>query len=81
MKVPLWITVAIAVGVFSPASMRAEHDHGGENHPSGAARSKLGAGVGLVAARYNTPLYLGDYQGIVPHVTWSRGRFAASANM
>lgn len=81
MKVPLWIVVAISVGVLAPTRARAEHDHGGDHHPTAELRSKLGAGVGLVAARYNTRLYLGDYQGIVPNVTWSRGRFAAAANI
>ena len=82
MKVPFRIAVAIAVGVLAPVSARAEHDHGGGHHHADAAvESKFGAGAGLVAARYNTPLYLGDYQGVVPKVTWTYGRVAASANI
>jgi hypothetical protein len=67
--------------VLAPATARAEHDHGGGNHPTGVLESKIGAGVGLVAARYNTAVYIGDYQGVVPQVTWSRGRYAAAASI
>jgi hypothetical protein len=43
--------------------------------------SSFGAGVGLVAARYDTEIYAGDYQGVLATLSWTRGRFGASAGM
>lgn len=77
MRVQLWITVALALAM--PALARAEHDHGGGHHRPVETVSSFGASVGLVAARYDTKVYLGDYQGILPAVSWMRGRFGASA--
>ncbi len=63
----LWIA-----GVLLCASTaHADHGHGA-NHggPSG-----FGAGVSMVAASFDTMLYTGNYQGIVPSLTWSNERF------
>ncbi len=79
MKVFLRIAVAFALGVFSPGKARAEHAHGGGHHPAAEPVSAFGVGVGLVAARYDTQIYGGDYQGVVPAATWMRRRLAASA--
>ena len=76
-----WITVALVLGVVAPGVARAEHDHGGGHHQPVEPVSSFGAGVGLVAARYDTKVYVGDYQGILPAVSWTRGRFGASASV
>lgn len=89
MKVFLRIAVAFALGVFGPGKARAEHAHGGGGHhhchscemPEAAepVTSTFRAGLGLVAARYDTQIYGGDYQGVVPAASWMRGRLGASA--
>lgn len=81
MRLPSWITVALAVGVYAPASARAEHDHGGGHHHPVETVSTFGAGLGVVAARYDTKVYVGDYEGILPTLSWSRGRVGASASI
>ena len=79
MRSPLWIVIAVTLGAFAPGSARAEHDHGGGHHHSVETVSSFGAAVGLVAARYDTEVYVGDYQGVLPALSWMRGRFGASA--
>lgn len=79
MRVHFRIMVAIALGALAPRAARAEHDHGGGHHHHVETVSSFGAGVGLVAARYDTKVYVGDYEGILPTASWSRGRFGASA--
>jgi hypothetical protein len=79
MRVPFWIMAALALGAFAPGTARAEHDHGGGHHHPVETVSSFGAGVGLVAATYDTEVYVGDYQGVLPTVSWMRGRFGASA--
>ncbi len=81
MRVPIWITALSALGLLASGDARAEHDHGGGHHHAASTPSSLGAGVGLVAARYDTEVFVGDYQGVLPSVTWMRGRFGASANV
>src|SRR4051812_7985908 len=84
MNIEIRIAAVAALGLLASGTARAEHDHGGGNHhPAEAAApgSMFTAGVGLVAARYDTDVYLGDYQGVVPAVAWIRGRFGASANL
>ncbi len=76
-----WITAALAVGAVAPGFARAEHEHGGGHHHPADAVSSFGAGVGLVAARYDTEVYAGDYQGVLPTVSWVRGRFGASVGV
>jgi hypothetical protein len=79
MRVLFWIMIAFALAV--PSAARAEHDHGGGHRRPVETVSSFGAGVGLVAARYDTKVYLGDYQGVLPAVSWMRGRFGASATI
>ena len=64
--------------VLSRGDARAEHVHG----PAPVtATSTFGAGLSLVAARYDQMLYDGDYQGFAPVLRWSNARFAVSASM
>lgn len=81
MKVQRWIAAVVIFGVFAPGPVRAEHDHGGHHHTDAAPASSFGVGVGVVAARYDTTIYVGDYQGVIPTVSWMRGRFGASATV
>ncbi len=79
MRVPFWIVIASALGGLAPGAARAEHDHGGGHHHPVDTVSSFAASVGLVAARYDTEVYAGDYQGVLPALGWMRGRFGASA--
>jgi len=54
-------------------SGRADHDH------AWLAADGVAASVSLVAARFDTMLYGGDYQGVVPALRWSHDRFAVGA--
>ncbi|CAN5899980.1 hypothetical protein BH11MYX3_BH11MYX3_11090 [soil metagenome] len=81
MRVPIWIAALFAMGQLASGEARAEHDHGGGHHHSAGTPSSFGAGVGLVVARYDTDVFIGDYQGVLPSVMWMRGRFGATANV
>jgi hypothetical protein len=67
--------IAIAI-VLACAPAYAQHDHGGHEHID-AARP-FAATVALVAASFDTMLYLGNYEGVIPSVSWTNGRFSAS---
>jgi hypothetical protein len=59
-------------------SAHAQHDHHHvEEHPP---TSVVAAGASLVAASFDTPLYIGNYQGIIPSLRWSNARFGAMVN-
>jgi hypothetical protein len=67
-------TVGVLLLSTSPA--RADHSHAGHH----SNESVFGAGLTIVAASYDSLLYTGNYQGIVPQVTWANQRFAAGVN-
>jgi hypothetical protein len=71
--VRLLFAAAILVGVAGSA--RAEH-----NHMDHQTVRELGVGVALVAASFDTMLYLGNYQGVLPTVQWSRKRYGVAAS-
>ncbi|HUS28982.1 MAG TPA: hypothetical protein VMZ53_10735 [Kofleriaceae bacterium] len=54
----------------------AQHHHGMESH-SEEPRDVFGAGVAFVAASFETMDYVGNYEGVLPSVRWSRPRFGA----
>lgn len=68
-----------------PGVARADHDHHtapGANHAGHAGHEdapEFSAGLAVVAAEFETRLYVGSYQGITPSLSWMRGRFGASA--
>lgn len=74
----LLLGTVVALG---PGVARGEHHHEGMEMDAASPASSFAAGVGLLAARFDTSTYIGDYQGVVPSVTWMRGRYAASANL
>lgn len=69
--------LAIALLLASTPAF-AQHDHSHEEAPKGeaAASSSFGLGLSLVAATFDTRLYVGDYEGVVAHARWSSERFA-----
>jgi hypothetical protein len=58
---------------FGSRSGRADHDH------AWPATDGVAASVSLVAARFDTMLYGGDYQGVVPALRWTHDRYAVGA--
>jgi hypothetical protein len=74
MYMRLWIAGAL---LLSTGSARADHDH--SVHHGG--ESAFGAGVAMIAASFDTMFYAGNYQGIVPAVSWSNERFGAGVNI
>lgn len=80
MYMRLWIGAATLVGLAGPAW--AEHHHhmepdAGHDEDGG---HELGAGVALVAAAFDTDTYVGNYQGVLPSVQWSRQRYGVMAS-
>ncbi len=70
----------VALVVMAPAMALAEHHHGMVAGGVEEQGSSFAASISLVAATFDNMEYGGEYQGLVPAVRWSRGRFAASAN-
>ena len=68
------ITILVVVLAAAPAS--ADHD---AMMMSGAPDSSFGAGISMVAARYDQTYFVGDYQGVTPTVDWMQGRYSAMA--
>jgi hypothetical protein len=75
-----WMKLAALI-VMAPAMAMAEHHHHGMVAGGTEEGSSFAAGLSLVAANFDTMEYGGEYQGLVPSVRWSRGRFAASTSM
>lgn len=75
MKVSLWI----ATLVLSASSARADHVHTMEQHGEGGGNA-FGAGVTMLAASFDTMLYGGNYQGILPTFQWANDRFGAGVS-
>lgn len=70
----------IVVGIAIPATARAQHHHGGDPPRDGDAEAHaFGVGVALIAARYDTELYGGDYQAVMPTVRWAHRDVVVSA--
>lgn len=74
MLMRLYIAGALALGA---GSAWADHDHHAVDN--GHSRA-FGASVTVVAASYDTMLYVGNYQGVQPAGRWSNGRFSAGAS-
>lgn len=77
---------ALALLVLATATpARGEHDHGAHEQPghsgTGTAGPALELGLGVLAATYESMLYLGSYQGLVASARWSQGRFGVAASL
>lgn len=75
MKVPLWIAALL----LSAGSARADHVHTMEHQGEGGGNA-FGAGITMLAASFDTMLYGGNYQGILPAFQWSNDRFGAGVS-
>lgn len=62
--------------LVSAGSARADHSHAAHH----SDESVFGAGITMIAASYDSMLYTGNYQGVVPAVSWANNRFAAGVN-
>src|SRR5512141_2282200 len=72
-----WIGVATLVGLAGPA--QAQHHHMDMDHHEGP-HHELGAGLALVAATFDTMTFVGNYEGVLPSVQWSRERYGVAAS-
>jgi hypothetical protein len=71
-----WLVV---IGILASASARADHQHG---MITGAGTgTTVSAGLSLVAAAFETMTYGGDYQGVIPAMRASHGRFAIAGSI
>lgn len=75
------VGVAVLVGLLAPLApgvAHADHDMAtmSENHQGS---SELSVGLSVEAAEFDTTYYVGSYQGVMPSLSWMRGRFGASA--
>jgi hypothetical protein len=75
------MTGRIVLAVLGLTASQALADHhgmvmGGEPHGS-----VIGTSVSLLAASFATPDFAGDYEGVIPSVSWSTPRFAVGANV
>lgn len=59
---------------------RADHDHAGHAGPDDGSAA-FTAALSVVGARYDNPLYVGNYQGVTPSLGWAMGRFGAQASL
>ncbi|HEX4418324.1 MAG TPA: hypothetical protein VH165_10520 [Kofleriaceae bacterium] len=79
------IGTAVVVGSLislAPAAALAEHDHTFMMSDSrDPASSEISAGVSIEAAQFDNGTYIGSYQGVLPQISWMRGRFGASATI
>ena len=77
---PAWL-VALGLGLAA-STAGAEHVHGmAMDSADTAPRSHLDAGVALVAASYSTTSYIGDYEGAIPSLVWSHGRYQLGTSL
>jgi hypothetical protein len=79
MKMRRALSVLVLAGTLVPASARA--DHHGMVMEHGADPSAFGASVALLAASFDTMYYVGDYQGVLPSMSWTHDWFVGGASL
>ena len=69
-------------GWFAAATLAAfaGSAHAEHNHMDHQAAREFGAAVALVAASFDTMFYVGNYQGVLPTVQWSRPKYGVAAS-
>lgn len=72
--------IALATLGLGLTASSARADHHGMHMDSGSG-SSVDTSVSLLAASFSTPDFAGDYQGIVPAVSWVARRFVVGANV
>lgn len=70
----------VVLALLGPATAWADHQHG-MLPGTGEGATTTSVGVSLIAAAFDTMSYGGDYQGIVPVVRMSHGRYAVAASI
>jgi hypothetical protein len=83
MNMRLHIVMWLVAGIVVPVSARADHHAAMSSEDDG--HSSLSAGVSVVAATFSPSqadqmFYAGDYEGVVPAVSWAMDRYAATAS-
>lgn len=68
------VPIALAI-VLACAPAYAQHDHGG--HEQVDVARPFAATLSLVAASFDTMLYIGNYEGVIPSARWASSRFSA----
>jgi hypothetical protein len=75
------VAVRIAVCVLAGTNLAwAQHHHDMERHDGGGDHSVFGAGVGLVAGSFDTTIFAGNYQGVLPNLQWAYSRFGLAVS-
>ena len=69
--------VLATLGLTAPEAL-ADH-HGMAMEPSHG--SVIGTSVSLLAASFATPDFAGDYEGVIPSLSWSTPRYVLGANL
>lgn len=67
------------IGVLLASPAHADHEH--HAIASAADAPPFAASLSLLAAEFDTMFYGGDYQGVIPGLHWSRGRFGAGTSV
>ena len=78
MYMRLWMVAATLVGLN--ASAWAQHHHMEMHEEDDGPHHELGAGLALVAATFDTMAFVGNYQGVLPSVQWTHGRYGVAAS-
>lgn len=68
------------VALLCSAAARADHHATAMEAPVGTA-SSFAASMSLIAAAFSTTDYVGDYEGVVPAMSWTKDRFSFGAGM
>lgn len=71
--------IALSISLLGAKGAIADHHH--PHADANEARSQFSAQLSLLAAQYDTMTYGGDYEGVIPAIGWSSGRYAAMASM
>jgi hypothetical protein len=79
MYMRLWMGAATLVGLAGSAWAQHHHVQPDSEHSEGP-HHELGAGLAVVAATFDTKSFVGNYQGVLPSVQWSRSRFGIAAS-
>lgn len=76
------LAVLVGIALAAPCAARADHQHHAmSEHEDDEPRSQLSVSAAVQAASFSMTTFEGDYQGIIPAVGWSYGRFGAAASL
>ncbi|HEV7558882.1 MAG TPA: hypothetical protein VGO00_25595, partial [Kofleriaceae bacterium] len=72
--------IPIAIGVLA-ASTAARADHDGMHMAADEPTQAVTAGLSVLAASFDSEFYGGSYEGVMPSLRWSYGRFGAGTSL